>query len=53
MGDRDPKNIEKLKEQAEKEKEESLEWKHETPTERQAEHEREDTQEAKLDEEGV
>jgi hypothetical protein len=52
MPDRDPRNIEKLKEQAEEEKEEKLEWKHETPAERQAEHEEAAAEEeAKLEEE--
>jgi hypothetical protein len=50
MGDRDPKNIEKLKEQAEDEKEERTDWKHETPAAREAEHDREDAEdEARID----
>ncbi len=42
MGDKDPKNIEKLKEQAEDKKEEALEYRHETPAEKEEDHERED-----------
>lgn len=50
MGDRDPKNIEKLKEQAEEDKEEALEYKHDTPAEKQQDNEREDAiEEAKVD----
>ncbi len=41
MGDKDPKNIEKLREQAEDKKEEALEYRHETPAEKEADHERE------------
>ena len=50
MGDKDPKNIEKLQEQAEDKKEEALEYKHETPAEKQRDNEREDAiEEAKVD----
>jgi hypothetical protein len=50
MGDRDPKNIEKLKEQAEDEKEERTDWKPEPPAAREAEHNREDAEdEARID----
>lgn len=39
MPDKNPKNIEKLKEQAEDKQEEVQEWKHETPAEKQKIHE--------------
>jgi hypothetical protein len=42
MGDKDPKNIEKLKEQAEEKKGKALEYKHETPAEKEQDKERED-----------
>ena len=42
MGDKDPKNIEKLREQAEEKKEEAIEYKHETPAEKEQDKERED-----------
>jgi hypothetical protein len=42
MGDKDPKNIEKLREQAEDQKEAALEYRHETPAEKEEDHERED-----------
>ncbi len=42
MGDKDPKNIDKLREQAEEKKEEAIEYKHETPAEKAQDHERED-----------
>ncbi|HUS15625.1 MAG TPA: adenylate kinase [Chloroflexia bacterium] len=41
MGDKDPKNIEKLKEHAEEKKEEATEYRHETPAEKEADHARE------------
>ncbi len=50
MGDKDPKNIEKLQEQAEDKKEEALEYKHETPAEKQQDNEREEAiEEVKVD----
>ena len=53
MPDRDPRNIEKLREQAEEEHEEQLEWRHESPAARQAEHDREDAaDEARVEAEG-
>lgn len=45
MADKDPKNIEKLRQQAEAQKEEALEYRHETPAEKEAAHEREDADE--------
>ncbi len=52
MGDKDPKNIEKLQEQAEDKKEEALDYKHETPAEKQQDNEREDAiEETKKDRE--
>ncbi len=52
MGDKDPKNIEKLKEQAEDKKEDALEYKHETPAEKEEDHEREEEiKEARIDRE--
>ncbi len=42
MGDKDPKNIEKLREQAEEKKEVALEYRHETPAEREQDQEREE-----------
>jgi len=44
MPDKDPKNIEKLKDQAEEKHEEILEWKHETPAEKQEIHEQEEAE---------
>ncbi len=41
MGDKDPKNLEKLKDQAEDKKDAALEYKHETPAEKEQDHERE------------
>ena len=50
MGDKNPKNIGKLKGQAEDKKEEAIEYKHETPAEKVESKEREDTiKEAKID----
>ena len=50
MGDKDPKNIEKLKEQAEEQKEEAIKYKHETPAQKQQDNEREEAiEEAKVD----
>ena len=43
MGDKNPKNIGKLKEQAEDKKEGAIEYKHETPAEKVQNKEREDT----------
>ena len=44
MPDKDPKNIEKLKEQAEETHEEVLEWKHDSPAEKQEIHEGEEAE---------
>ncbi len=44
MPDKDPKNIEKLKEQAEDKQEEIQDWKHESPAEKQAIHEQEEAE---------
>ncbi len=50
MGDKDPKNIEKLKEQVVEKKEDALEYKHETPAKKQQDNQREDAiEEAKVD----
>ncbi len=52
MGDKDPRNIEKLKEQSEEKKEEALEYKHETPARKEEDKERADAiEETKLDRE--
>ncbi len=52
MGDKDPKNIEKLKEQAEDKKEEALDYKHETPADKEQDKERDDAiEESKIDRE--
>lgn len=52
MGDKNPKNIDKLKEQAEEEKVEALEYKHETPARKARDNEREDSiEETKVDRE--
>ena len=52
MGDKDPKNIEKLRGQAEEKKEDALEYKHETPAEKVQDKAREDAiKEAKIDRE--
>lgn len=52
MGDKDPKNIEKLKEQAEEKKEVALDYKHETPAKKEQDKEREDAiEEIKVDKE--
>jgi hypothetical protein len=51
MGDKNPKNIDKLKEQAEEEKVEALEYKHETPARKARDNEREVAiEETKIDE---
>jgi len=42
MGDKNPKNIKKIKERAEVKHEEVKEWKHETPTEKQETHKQEE-----------
>ena len=50
MGDKDPKNVEKLKDQAEEKKEAALEYKHETPAHKQLDNERDEVaEEAKVD----
>ena|SRR6476661_4822986 len=50
--DKDPKNIEKLREQAEDKKEEELEYKHDTPAQKEHDREREeDLKEAEIDRE--
>jgi hypothetical protein len=50
MGDKDPKSIEKLKEQAEDKKEEAIEYRHETPAKKQRDNEREEaSEEAKVE----
>ncbi|HEY0072109.1 MAG TPA: hypothetical protein VGE04_19275 [Chloroflexia bacterium] len=50
MGDKDPKSMEKLKDQADEKKEAALEYKHETPAHKQQDNERDDVAEqAKVD----
>jgi hypothetical protein len=50
MGDKNPKNIDKLKGQAEDKKEEAIEYKHETPAEKVQNKEREEAiKETKID----
>ncbi len=44
MPDKAPKNIEKLKHQAEEKQEEVQEWKHESPAEKQEIHEQEEAE---------
>jgi|GEM_PF-3673547 len=49
MGDKDPKSTEKLKDQADDKKEAALEYKHETPANKQRDNERDDAaEEAKV-----
>jgi len=42
MPDKNPKNLKKIKERAEVKHEETKEWKHETPSEKQETHKHED-----------
>lgn len=52
MGDKDPKNIDKLKVQSDGKREEALEYKHDTPAEKEQDKEREDAiKETRIDRE--
>ncbi len=51
MPDKNPKNIEKLKVQAEEKHEEVQEWKHDSPAEKQEIHEQEEAEKTAVPEE--